>query len=159
VDLFNREPAHALSSLSAAAGGVVIGIVSFSAATDPETFRSPALIALNSFGLGVAVVAFVGPLGAMRRRLRLEKERLQFENVALARETVARLQRAIVAHNDAAVAPIRESIAALRDEENALRAASTLPWEPRTFRGFATSLLLPVVTWLVTDGAVRLLEN
>jgi hypothetical protein len=68
------------------------------------------------------------------------------------------MQRAIVAHNDGEVAPIRESIAALRDEADALRAASTLPWEPRTFRGFATSLLLPVVTWLVTDGAVGLLD-
>jgi hypothetical protein len=158
VDLFNREPAHALSSLSAAVGGVIIGIASFSVATDPQTYRSPALLALNAFGLGVAVVAFVGPLGSMRRRLRTEKERLQFENVALARESVARMQRAIVAHNDGEVAPIRESIAALRDEADALRAASTLPWEPRTFRGFATSLLLPVVTWLVTDGAVRLLD-
>jgi hypothetical protein len=158
VDLFNREPAHALSSLSAAAGGVIIGIGSFSAATDPQTFRNPALIALNVFALAVAVVAFVGPLGTMRRRLRSEKERLEFENTVLARETAARMQRAVADHDDRAVGPIRDSIAALRDEGEALRAASTWPWEPRTLRGFATSLLLPVLTWFVTAGAAKLLD-
>ena len=152
------DPAHALSHITAASGVVIVGVVTFAVATDSQTHTNPALIALNVGALGVAIFAFGGPLGLMRRRLREGKDRLEAANVALSRSTTARMVATVEAHEDASVGAIRLSLAALREEAEALRSASTWPWEPRTLRAFSTTLLLPIVTWLVTAGIGKLLD-
>jgi len=46
----------------------------------------------------------------------------------------------------------------LETERERIAGASTWPWEAKTLRGFATTLLLPLLTWLVTSVFGKVLD-
>jgi hypothetical protein len=53
------------------------------------------------------------------------------------------------------IGDLETALKALTSERLLVRSISTWPWDPGTLRGFVSTLLVPIVLWLVT----RLLEG
>ena len=105
------------------------------------------------FGVGsivLAIVAFLAPLRGIHTRLRDEKLALLDRSAARIDAVSADLHRLVDSGSYTAVAEVRGVLGALDDDRTRIRVASTWPWEGATLRGFATTLVVPVVIWFVT---------
>lgn len=155
IDLLNLAPAHAFSGLTARAGiglslVVVVGMV-----VDPMASTAPVNLLLSLVVGLVAVGVFVIPVVGMQDRLEEEKRReLEKVNQSL-RAMRARLHAHVQQEEYGQMTQFEAALAALLRERDALGRISTWPWNPRTIRGFASALLLPIVLWLAT----RVLER
>lgn len=157
VDLFRPGPAHAFARVTAGAGIFLMVLVTFSALTDPATFESPILIVLWVVVVAIAVVAFVVPLLGMRSRLLDEKHRL-IDEYSLRTAAVAKaLEGAVDAERFEQVGALKTTIEVVEAESARIRRASTWPWSVGTLSGFATTMLVPIATWLITTYAGRVL--
>jgi hypothetical protein len=157
VDLFRPGPAHAFAPVTAGIGVYLVSGRTVTALTNPASLGSPATIALIIGAVVAAVAAFVLPLAAMRSRLAAEKRALLDDNARREATAIAALHAAIEAEAFEKVSGISDAVTALATRRERIRRASTLPWEARIARGFATTILTPVVVWLVTALIGRLL--
>lgn len=150
VDLLRPGPIHAFAPVSARGGAFLIILVTYSALTDPDTFQRPILLAIIVAGGLLAILAFVLPLIGMRRRLIAEKTVLLDD----ASQRLAKVDEAVRAVVDAGhydqTGPLITTRGVLQAQHDRVAKASTLPWDTATLRGFATTLLIPVITWLLT---------
>jgi hypothetical protein len=159
VDLLRPGPIHAFAPVSARAGAFVIILGTYSAVTDPDTFRRALLLVISAAFGSVAVLAFLLPLLGMRRRLVAKKaELLDDASQRLARVDEALRQVVDAGHYDQ-TAPLITTRGVLQAQHDRIDKASTLPWDTSTLRGFATTLLIPVITWLLTTLLNRTLFN
>lgn len=158
VDIFRPGPAHAFAGTTARAGGILIVAVSYSVATDPSTFINPVWIGFTIVSFVLAVLAFVLPLSGMHRQLKEHKENLLARNQQRMGAVVEEFHTKAEGGRYAEIDTIKKVLDALEWENGRIRRASTWPWETATLRGFATTLLLPVLTWLSTTYLGRLLN-
>jgi hypothetical protein len=103
----------------------------------------------------LALIVFTAPLLGMRNRLEAEKERLLGEADGRIQLTIGRIHARVDADEHGVIGDLQSTLSALIEERKFIQAISTLPWEPGTLRGFASTVLLPIMLWLVT----RLLER
>jgi hypothetical protein len=150
IDVFHPDPAHAFSRLTSQGGTLILVIVAYSMLTDPTTFTNPVWLVSSAVGLALAIIAFLLPLRGMHRRLRDEKLRLLDRSTRRLRAVSADLHRAVDSGSYGSVAELRGVLDALDVDRSRIKAASTWPWENATLRGFATSLMLPLLIWFVT---------
>ena len=154
VDLLRSGPAQSFARLTSAGGVIVLFVTLYSALTDPNTFENPVWFGF-SVGSGLfAVIVFFVPLRGMRRRLQAEKRRLLDESGERLLRATARLHGAID-RGGGEVSELRVALQSLDEDRARIKAASTLPWETATLRGFGTALALPLLTWLITALATR----
>jgi hypothetical protein len=159
VDLFRPGPAHAFAPVTAGIGVYLVSGMTVTALTNPASLGSPATIALIVGAVLAASAAFVLPLIAMRSRLADEKRELLDDNARREGETVDALHAAIAAGEYDKASTISDALTALATRRDRIRRASTVPWEARIGTGFATTVLTPVVVWLITALIGRLLEG
>lgn len=159
VDLFRPGPAHAFAPVTAGIGVYLVSGMTVTALTNPATLGSPATIALIIGAVLAASAAFVLPLAAMRSRLADQKRELLDDNARQEGEAVDALHAAITAGEFEKASTISGALAALAGRRDRIRRASTVPWETRIGTGFATTVLTPVVVWLITALIGRLLEG
>jgi len=153
INLFQLEAAHAFSNLTSRIGIGVFLLTVFSLIQNSE-FDFVSLV-FNISGLLLAVGAFVLPLAGMRARLQvLKRNNLSTVN-QLINVSFSKLNKSVEATSDRDGSNLSTKINDLIIERNEIRNISTLPWETATFRGFATTILLPVFLWFVT----RLLDS
>ncbi len=157
IDIFRPAPAHAFAPVTAGSGIFLLVLVTFSSLTDPVTFTNAGQIILVIVLIALAVIMFVLPLLGMKGRLDDAKDRAVDENAVRVGRLVAELDRAVDENRLGDVDQIQKSIDALLALGERTRKASTWPWSTRTLGGFASSLLLPIITWLITSAAGRLL--
>lgn len=150
IDLFRPDPAHAFSRLTALGGTITVTNLVVSMLTDPTSLTNPVWIGLGAGSVVLAVVAFLAPLSGMHARLRDEKLALLDGSAARIAAVSADLHRQVDAGSYAAVAEVRGVLDALDQDRARIRATSTWPWETRTLRGFASTLLVPIAIWFVT---------
>lgn len=150
IDLFRPEPAHAFSRLTALGGVITLTNLVYSMLTDPTTFTNPVWIGFGGGSIVLAIVAFLAPLRGMHTRLRDEKLALLDGSAVRIEAVSANLHRLVDSGSYAAVAEVRGVLDALDGDRTRIRSASTWPWEGATLRGFATTLVVPVVIWFVT---------
>ena len=103
----------------------------------------------------LAVIVFTAPLLGMRNRLDAEKERLLSAADERIQLTISRIHARVDADQHGVIGDLQATLSALIEERKFIQAISTLPWEPGTLRGFASTVMLPILLWLVT----RLLER
>lgn len=155
IDLLNLAPAHAFSGLTARAGIGLTLVVVVGMVVDPQASTAPINVLLSLLVGLVAVGVFVIPVVGMQDRLEEEKRReLAVVNEAL-KAMRTRLHSWVEQEEYGSMTQIEAALSALIQERDALARISTWPWNPRTVRGFASALLLPIVLWLAT----RLLER
>ena len=165
VDLFALQPLYAFASLTAWTGMVLIGVTVYGLVSiqvvlgvDIRLFSVADLLTVGSL-FGVAVACFGVPLLGLHGRIVEAKQR------ELARAIVA-LKRAVqtlderLAHPDGAdLTQARSGVDGAILALGAIRAISTWPWRPETFRGFASALGLPIVLWIIQGLLFRLLPS
>lgn len=150
IDLFRPEPAHAFARLTALGGVLALVLLVYSMLTDPTSLTNPVWASVGAVTIILALVAFVLPLRGMQKRLKAEKQSL-LDGSAIRIESVsADLHRLVDDRTYGSVAEVRGVLDALDEDRRRIKAASTLPWETATLRGFATALVVPVAIWFVT---------
>ncbi len=153
ISLFQLDAAHAFSNLTSRIGIGVFLLTVFSVIQNAE-FDIITFV-FNISGLLLAIGAFVLPLTGMRAQLQaLKKKNLSTVN-QLIEVSFSKLNMSAEATDQKDLSNLMTKVNGLIIERNEIRKISTLPWETATFRGFATTILLPVFIWFVT----RLLDR
>jgi len=153
ISLFQLDAAHAFSNLTSRIGIGAFLLTVWSVIQSPE-FDIINFV-FNISGLLLAIGAFVLPLTGMRAKLQaLKRKNLSTVN-HLIDVSFSKLNMSAEASDQKDLSNLMTKINGLIIERNEIRKISTLPWETTTFRGFATTILLPVFIWFVT----RLLDR
>lgn len=155
VNLLHLEPAHAFSRLTAVTGIGVVLVVLLGYLYNPTVVTSAWVVFTYLVIAVVAAVIFVVPVIGLRGRLEVEKERALSGTSGLLQTTQARFQDQVDRGEYDHLEGLDRAIETLTRQRELFSKISTWPWDPGTFRGFASTLLLPIFIWLVT----RLLER
>ena len=154
INLLHLEPAHAFARLTASTGGGLILLIVTAILYNPDLG-----VGFNLVGVIIAaclcVLIFVVPLVGMRRRLIAEKKRRLEEVSGLLQLTLDQIHAKARNQADIDIGEVKATMGALIEERALIEKVSTWPWDTGTLRGFASTLLLPIVLWLIT----RLLEK
>jgi hypothetical protein len=156
INLFQLQPVHAFSSLTARTGIILILFIVFSGLVESSNITQGNLVGLVGVGV-LAVFAFALPLLGMRNRLTDEKARLIGEVNARIQVTIERIHAQVDSDMHESVGDLKTAMSALVEERKLIEAISTWPWETNTLRGFVTTLLLPIFLWLITSLLERLI--
>lgn len=150
VNLFRVKPFYAFSGLAARTGMSFLALAYFIAAIRPEVVKNtPVIQAMILAIVPTAIACFVLPLRGMHLRLVEEKDRLLNEANARLETLLARLHARVDGENVADADKIAHQISSVAAEREAISHLSTWPWEATTITGFLTTLVLPVLLWLV----------
>lgn len=155
ISLLKLEPAHAFSGLTARAGMGIILLLILGYIRDPSVFQGSWAIGGYAIMAGPAIIVFLVPIMGMRDRLAEEKKRVLHHTTDLLESTSDKLESRIRNDEYEDLQGLETAIRALSRRLETLEKISTWPWNPGTLRGFASTLLLPIVLWLTT----RLLER
>jgi len=154
INLLHLEPAHAFARLTAGAGGGLILLMAVGNIYNPEMSTG-----VNLFGTLLVVLSgiliFIVPLIGMRNRLVQEKlQRLQ-EISDLLQITLDQIHDKVRNQSNNDISEAKSSMGALLEERAMIEKVSTWPWDPGTIRGFASTLILPIALWLITNYLER----
>jgi hypothetical protein len=150
INLFRVKPFYAFSGLAARTGVSFLLLAYFIAAMRPEIVRdTPALKVLIAAMVPTAVACFVLPLYGMHLRFVAEKDRLLSEANARFETLLHRLHARVDGENLADADKLSHQLSSVAAEREAIARLSTWPWEGATVTGFVTTLILPVLLWLV----------
>lgn len=157
INLLELGPAHGFSDLTARTGIGVILLMIAAYVADPLSFGSAFDILLSVTTVLVAVGIFVLPVMGIQDRIEEEKQRVLHQTNGLLQTATDRLHTQVRSGTYENMGDTKDAIAALMRERELIKSVSTWPWDPRTIRGFASALLLPVFLWLITRLLERLL--
>jgi hypothetical protein len=155
ISLLKLDPAHAFSALTARSGIGIILVLIVAFILDPTILGSTLDILSIVVTSLLAIAIFILPIMGIRDHLEKEKQRVLDEMSDLLQATSDRLHNRLRKDNYTGIGDTKAAIEALIRERELMEKISTWPWNPRTLRGFASALLLPVFLLLVT----RLLER
>lgn len=147
INLLHLEPAHAFARLTAGAGGGLILLMVVGNLYNPELSTGVNLYGLL-FMVFMGVVIFIAPLIGMRNRLVQEKVQRLKEISELLEWTITQIHDK-VSNKDLEISEARSTMGALIEEKALIEKVSTWPWNPGTIRGFASTLILPILMWFV----------
>lgn len=151
IDLFAPDPAHAFAGVTALAGTLCILFVTYSILTDPSSFENPLLVGFGYLLLIVSVLAFALPLAGMRRRLHRRRDALLVVATKRIRGVVAKIESAVDEDRYQDVSELKTALDALERDRDAIAKASTWPWDAATVSRFGVALMLPLLSWLITN--------
>jgi len=150
VNLFRAKPFYAFSRLTSRTGASFLVLAYFIAAIRPDMVRdTPALQVLIVAMLPTAVACFVLPLYGMHLRLVAEKDRLLAEANGRFETLLARLHARVDGEILTDAEKVSQQLSSIAGEREAISRLSTWPWEAATVTGFLTTLVLPVLLWLL----------
>lgn len=155
INLLKLGPAHAFSALTARFGIGIILVFVLGYIYNPSAFYGGWLLVGYLVMTAPAVIVFAVPVMGMRDRLSEEKKRALDETSDLLQMANDKLAGMIRADEYTNVQGLNSAMGALTRKREMLVKISTWPWNPGTLRGFASTLLLPILLWLIT----RLLER
>ena len=154
---FRVKALYAFSRLAARTGGSFLLLAYYIAAIRPDVVRETPLLKLLVVAMvPTAVACFIVPLYGMHRRLAAEKGRLLAEAGARFERLLAQLHRQVDEGNLADADKLNARLSSVATEREALASISVWPWDASTMTGFITTLVLPVIVWLVQHLLGRL---
>ena len=153
IDLFEPGPLNAFSQLTARTGIGLLVLMGYSYVIDPSI--TIVGVGLTALIIVVAAAAFVLPLVGMHSRMVAEKERLQLEADRRLKASFTQLHRSVDERDLTVADALNKSLESLQLEREALARMPTWPWQPTTFRGFVSALVIPIVLWYI----IRILER
>jgi hypothetical protein len=158
VDLFEPQPLHAFSQLAARSGIAFIVLAYYAGAIRPDfVFTNPVGDAGIALAIASGVLSFVLPLYGIHQRLEAEKhDLLAIADVRIheAVDAAWRDLRGASAHDAEALS---RRLDAVERAKAIVQRLPTWPWAAGTVTGFASTLALPVVIYLITNLLGRLL--
>jgi len=156
INLFHLAPVHAFASLTARAAIGLVLFMLFNAVVEASGISAAPLYVVVAMGV-LAISVFVMPLLGMRKRLKDEKARLLTETNEAIKVTIGRIHDEVSSNKYEKISGMNTAINALVAERQLIQGISTWPWEASTSRGFASTLLLPIILSLVTRLLGRLI--
>ena len=114
----------------------------------PIQLAVPVLIMVVS-QLLVAILVFVLPLWSVHQRLMREKRILQEEHSQRVESMLTRMHQGLDDYELSEIPEINSALAGLETERTVLSRIPTWPWRPRTFTGFLSLIVLPLLLFLV----------
>ena len=164
IDVFRLEPLYAFSTLTAATGialiGMVVGILLALSATSGTfilTGSSDLLLTASIFG--VAIASFVAPLVGLHGRIADAKGASLAEAQATIATLIREVRARVVAGELEGAGRLKDAMAAAESSVAAISRISTWPWRPETLRGFVSAIGLPVLVWTITQVILRALPK
>jgi len=158
INLLKLEPAHAFSALTARTGIGLIMLVIIAYSLDPTSLVGSTLDVFFFVVIALLTIAvFVLPVIGIRDQINDEKQRMLNQASDLLQIASDSLHSKVNARDYDDLGGMETAISTLIRERELLERISTWPWDPRTIRGFASALLLPIFLWLVTRLLERLL--
>ena len=151
LSLLNLEPTHAFAALTARTAIGVILVMPIGYLYFPAAASSPWILLAYVLMAALALVIFLAPILGMRDRLQQEKARALKKTGDLLDMTLREVHRKVEQGNWEELKGMETATATLTREREMLEKVSIWPWNTATIRGFATTLLLPIVLWIVTS--------
>jgi hypothetical protein len=149
VDMFHLRPFHAFARFTARAGAVLLLFVLYAGLI--TALSGPGVPISVMIGICIlAICIFFIPLLGIQHRLGREKAQLLDETNEAIKVTMGRIHGEVTADTYEKMPVLNNTMTSLVAERTLIKSLSTLPWDTATLRGFATTLLLPVLLWLVT---------
>ena len=155
IRLFRSRPLFAFSGLTARTGMSFLLIASGIVAILPDVTDRPLARILLVTVVPIAVACSVLPLLGMQRRIASERGRLLAEANSRFETVIARLHQRVDDEVVADADKIAAQMNSLATERSVLEKMSTWPWNTETVTAFVTTLVLPVILWLLTHGRER----
>ena len=115
---------------------------------DPAGFVGVYIFLALVFGLAACFI-FMAPLLGMQSRLKDEKKRLLTAVDQRLKSILGEVRQRIDSGELSKMGELNTTLSTLLKEQEILRGISTWPWDPGTLRGFASTLMLPIVVWLI----------
>ena len=155
IDLLNLDPAHAFSMLSSQTGIGIVMVLVFAFIIDPTSNDTNTSAILNVVIMIIALGVFIFPIIGIKDDIEKEKKRVLAGINEILKTTMSNLHDRISEGNYRDVPAMEKGIHALIQERQLIEKISTWPWELRTFRSFASTLLLPIILIIIS----RLVEK
>ncbi|HLC43241.1 MAG TPA: hypothetical protein VJO34_16650 [Methylomirabilota bacterium] len=150
VSLLRPQPLYAFSNLTSRTAVALVLLSYYIVAVSSGTSMGPATIGLLGINLMLSVVLFALPLYGMHARLRDEKERMMGAVAARVEAVLTTLHRSLEDPAASNIDTINKGLASLLLERDLIAKSPTWPWTPGTLRAFASSVILPIVLFLLT---------
>lgn len=158
IELWNTTPHSAFANLTLVLAIAIV--VPYSIVAILSALRGQLTVVettIYAIAVGLAVALFVLPLSGVRSRLVRERTR-EFDETSRVFEVAATELRTAIERGDVASAPnLKDAITGLALDHERLRRVSTWPWTAATFRGFVTTLGVPLMLWFLTTFLGRVL--
>jgi hypothetical protein len=161
VNVFNLQPLYVLSGLTAktAAAWILLAnltlvlnvVFNFGMQGMELSFTIPLLLAQVFF----ALLAFIVPLWGVHRRIEQDKDRVLEQNSRRLESAYRELERRMAEGDLADMDAFHKGAMALMAFRKEIESISTWPWQPATFRGFLSAVLLPIFLFVVQQALVR----
>ena len=160
VDLFQPQPLHAFGQLAARSGIAFIVLAYYAAVVRPDfVLTNPVGIAYLAVAVASGVLSFVVPLYGMHQRLEAEKRGLLTIADWRISEAVSAAWRQLDPASGQEAETTQRRLETVERARSIVERLPTWPWAARTLTGFLSTLLLPVVIWLITNVLGRLLPK
>jgi hypothetical protein len=159
INLLKLGPAHAFSALTArtAIGLILVPLLGLLAPSATGSISTALNASLTIGTILLAIAVFALPVMGIRDHIEKEKQRMLNETSDLIQTTSDGLRSQIGNRDYGDLKGMDIAITALIRERELTERISTWPWDSRTIRGFATTLMLPILVGLVTRVVERLL--
>lgn len=152
INLFFLTPVHAFSNLSARTS---IGLIFLMIFLSQEQETGAVNIGIFLVLIPVSFAAFFLPLVGMYSRIREEKERRIDEMNHHIDVMIEKIQHQVSSDNFEIADDLNKAMASMISGREVLEKISAWPWDPSTFKGFLSTVLLPIILWLL----FRILER
>ena len=150
INIFRARPLYAFSGLTARTGMSFLLIAYGFVAILPEVSQRPIARLLLAGMVPLAVACFVLPLRGMHLRIAAEKDRLLAEVADRLEAVIARLHQRVDDDIVVDAQNLHAQLTSLAVEREALGKLSTWPWDTASLTAFVTTLVLPMILWLLT---------
>ncbi len=157
LDLFNQGPLYAFSRLAAR---TALGLVLLNFAVDatgPGALSRPGSLGLTFLLVVMALVTFFWPLRGVHRLLEAEKGKDLEETTRRFLATITKLHQRVDTDQLSGMDEIENTLSSLEQEEKKIAAIPTWPWQPDQIRLLVSTILLPIVVWIVQQVFVRVI--
>jgi hypothetical protein len=151
LHLLNLAPAHAFSSLTARTGIGIIFVLLMAAILDILTYGAITGTMVYVVFLMLSIVVFILPVIGIKNRIEEEKDKALAEVNDLIEINTQRLKTMVKNSEDKGMREVGIAAETLVRRRDLLKNVSTWPWDPGTFRGFASALLLPIFLLVVSQ--------
>jgi hypothetical protein len=157
INLFQLDPLYALSGLAARTALCWAFAWYAVLAAEPGHTLDPDDVVFATVTVLLAVISFVWPLLGVHRLLERKKGQLRAAVNQRLEAVIAEMHRRVDAGELEQMDALNKALANLVIERDVLSSIPTWPWQPGTVRVLLTTLLLPIVLWLIQRLLDRLL--
>jgi hypothetical protein len=149
VDLFDRRPLQAFSTLTAStAVGLLVGVYGWMV-INPDLLMDPVIFGFIAIMTVLAVIVFVWPLYGIHRRMAVAKEEALRRIDRRSRALFSAFDERIDAGDYAATEWLNGAITSLDIQHRTIGAIPTWPWRPEAARFLLAAIALPLVLELL----------